>query len=596
MPKFIDLKGKTFGSWVVKEYIGKSVWRCVDTETGLTKDIHSYDLRNKYLNNRFEYKPKGIEDLSNRKFNEWTVIKYVGNKTGQWLCRCSCGSIREVSGYDLKNNKSKHCSSSIHKIENLQGQKFGEWVVIEYAGGTKWHCKCSCGTERDLETRVLKDGISKSCGHDRNYHIIHKDITGNTYGNLVVLGYTGNNQMWHCKCACGKEIDVLRDSLISGKTKSCGCLKEQMRKETLLSKYADTNTARINNPRKDWQIKVLESRENLSEYISGIGRKTTAYELSELLDVHDTTILKALRKYNLIDMVEDVRSGESAMEIEICNILDSLGVDYIRRSRKIVNGEELDIYIPEHKIAIEFNGTYWHSDEFKTSKYHQDKTIKCIQNGVHLIHIFEYEWLDMEKRSKISGYLADLLGKSEKVYGRNTKVSFISDVEAKEFLNKYHLQGYSASDINIACIKDGEILGVMTFGSPRFDNQAQYELIRLCWKQGIKVIGGAEKMFKHFLNTYSPKNIISYCDLTKFSGDVYLKLGFKTEASLLTKPNYVWVNPRHNDVLNRYQTQKSQLVKLGLGDFSETEDDIMSRLGYLKIYNSGNLKFIYNSK
>ena len=64
----------------------------------------------------------------------------------------------------------------------------------------------------------------------------------------------------------------------------------------------------------------------------------------------------------------------------------------------------------------------------------------------------------------------------------------------------------------------------------------------------------------------------------------------------ITKPNYVWVNKSTNTVLTRYQTQKSKLVGIGLGTNEQTEDDIMSNAGYIKIYNSGNIKFIWKNK
>jgi hypothetical protein len=163
--------------------------------------------------------------------------------------------------------------------------------------------------------------------------------------------------------------------------------------------------------------------------------------------------------------------------------------------------------------------------------------------------------------------------------------------EAKQFLEKYHLQGYSTSKINIGCYYNEELIGIMTFGSPRFNNDFEYELIRLCWKSDVNVLGGTEKMFNYFVKEYNPKSIVSYCDLSKFSGNIYFKLNFQTSANNLTGPNYVWVNKRRDIVLKRYQTQKQKLIEEGLGKYGNTEDEIMSNLNYLKIYNSGNLRF-----
>lgn len=596
MPKFIDLTGQTFGGWTAIEYIGNSRWICQDSN-GNKKNIHSYELRTKYKDG---VKPKGIipEGFLNEWFNNWHVDEYLGG--GFWRCTCKCGNTGKVNSYDLKNNKSKQCkecSDKKHLSEDLTGKKIGLWEVLGYAGNMRWHCRCSCEnhTERDVLGRDLRNGTSKSCGCDRNYHIIHKDISGQTFGNLRVIEYTGKDQMWRCEClACGNDnFIVFRDSIVSGKTKSCGCLKEQMRKETLHKRYGDTNTTRINKPRSDWQIKTIEDKDKLLEYINTFSYKPTAFELSQCLDVHDTTMLKALRKFNLMDSIQNVDAGTSAMEMQLLNYLKELNCNVIHRDKSILKGKEIDIYIPEKKIAIEFNGNYWHSSIFKEYNYHQNKTISALREGIHLIHIFEYEWTDADKKRKILDYLRYKIEKSNSIYGRNTEICNIDSKTAIDFCNKYHMQNGVNCEINLGCYYNSELLGVMTFGTPRFDRETEYELIRLCWKPGYTVIGGTEKLFSYFLNKYSPKSIISYCELTKFTGNTYLNLGFKTNAAWITKPNYVWVNTRLGEVLTRYQTQKHKLVELGLGTNDETEDSIMSNNGYIKIYNSGNIKFIW---
>ena len=101
-------------------------------------------------------------------------------------------------------------------------------------------------------------------------------------------------------------------------------------------------------------------------------------------------------------------------------------------------------------------------------------------------------------------------------------------------------------------------------------------------------------MLKYFIKQYKPSQILTYADLTKFTGSVYEKIGFsKCKDNSLTVPNYVWVEANSNKVLKRYQTTKTRLVELGMGDESETEDSIMRNSGYLKLYDSGQLKFEY---
>ena len=130
----------------------------------------------------------------------------------------------------------------------------------------------------------------------------------------------------------------------------------------------------------------------------------------------------------------------------------------------------------------------------------------------------------------------------------------------------------------------------MTFSTPRFNNNYQYELVRLCWNS--QVVGGTEKLFKYFIENYNPENIITYCDLSKFTGAVYDRIGFTlVKNEEITEPNYVWVHSKKNTKLTRYQTQKHKLVEQGFGTIEQTEDEIMKSLGFLKIYDCGNFKF-----
>jgi hypothetical protein len=119
----------------------------------------------------------------------------------------------------------------------------------------------------------------------------------------------------------------------------------------------------------------------------------------------------------------------------------------------------------------------------------------------------------------------------------------------------------------------------------------QYELVRFCNKLGYSVTGGASKMFKKFLKEISPKTVISYCDISWANGNLYQKLGFEFEK--LTSPNYYYnINGIRE---NRIKYQKHKLVKNG-SDPNLTENEIMNQMGYYRVYNCGNEKYIYFNK
>ena len=120
------------------------------------------------------------------------------------------------------------------KLIDLTNQQFGNWTVLYYTGNSKWHCRCSCGVEKDVNTVSLRKGTSKSCGCEKvkNARINngkYKDESGNRYGKLVViakdeeLSIQKHRAQWVCKCDCGNLKTVSSKCLREGKTKSCGC-------------------------------------------------------------------------------------------------------------------------------------------------------------------------------------------------------------------------------------------------------------------------------------------------------------------------------------------------------------------------------------
>lgn len=593
MGKFIDLTGQQFGNWKVLLYDKNTKkWVCECQCTAKTKRlVASADLRNGKTTNCGCLRKN---DLTGKEFKHLVVDSYAGDY--HWNCHCKeCNRQFKVHTYHLEHGNIPVCNhNGLHaNVDDITGKQFNDWTVLSYAGNKYWNCRCSCGVEKKVIGRDLKSGVSKSCGHGS---VAFKDLTGKNFGNWEVLSYCGGGY-WRCKCSCGKIKNVLGASLVRGESKSCGCKSSDITKKTMISRYGDTATARVGYPRHPWQITALNSKDELTKIIKKFEHKPTVLELTTLLNCNKNTILRYIHKFGLEDEISLYNYTASNLEIDTYNYIKSIyNGDVIQHDRSLLKGKELDIYIPDKKLAIEFNGTYWHCDELVGKNYHQEKSIECIKQGIQLIHIFEYEWVDINKQNLIKQLLKDKLCESKIYYARQLSIKEVAKKDEEEFLNKYHIQGFSGSKTAIGLYDNNELLGIMTFGAPRFDNKADCELIRMCFKTGINVVGGSERMLKHYIDTYKPLSIISYCDLAKFNGNSYFRLGFTTSKENLTSPNYVWVSPSKNEVLTRYQTQKQKLVNLGLDAYGDTEDEIMKNLEYLKIYDSGNLKFTWSSK
>lgn len=353
-----------------------------------------------------------------------------------------------------------------------------------------------------------------------------------------------------------------------------------------------------------WQSFQADPRRYIQ---SNFNQSPTLLELSSHFGVCLTSIYNCV---NLANNSDIIARCNSKMEDEIIRFVYPISPNiYIEKhNRSLITPYELDIYIPELKIAFECNPTTTHNSSIcdpwggqpKSSSYHQVKSKMCEAAGVRLIHIFGYEW--EHKQEIIKSTISNLLqANSTKIYARNCNIVEISDPDCRRFLDANHRQGYSSSSIRLGLTYNGELVSVMTFSKPRMsisksDNGvAEYELVRFCNKLNTSVIGGASKLFKCFLRSYSPSAVISYSDFARTCGRLYQTLGF--EYQRLSEPGYVWVDTRTDIGYNRMNSQKQNICKFlndDKIDLSQTENDIMVSHGYVKVYDSGSKVWMWS--
>ena len=376
------------------------------------------------------------------------------------------------------------------------------------------------------------------------------------------------------QCSCGKIRNVYDTNLTQNISKSCGQCN-----------------------RTEEQVEILQSKEKfqallLREYIK-LKRPLLVSEVSAILNITQRHASNLVTKYEAEAYV-DILQNRSELEEQIALFIESLGIKVARCNRTAIKGIELDIYIPDHSLAIEVNGSYWHSTLKKDKNYHLRKTQTCTKNNINLIHIFEHEWKNAKVQEKIKELIKKRLCINQtKIYARNTIVKSISTDVASDFINSYHLQGTVGCEEALGLFYDDKLIEVMTFGIPRYNTECNKELIRLCSAPGYEIVGGASKLFKHYINTYTPKSIVSYCDISKFNGKVYEQLGFELDG--YTPPNYVYVNSSDLSTLSRYQCMKHKLIEKGWGTEGQTEEQIMTEKGYMKVYDCGNKRYVYRS-
>ena len=382
-------------------------------------------------------------DLTGQKFGEWTVLEELGG--GKVKCQCSCEAktVKILYKKAVKEGKTKSCGCkrtqicSETKKENgtykerhtkYKGCRFGQLTVVgksEKEGKVLCTCDCSPDIVREFWISHLVDGTTKSCGHDR-----FVDLTGKQFGKWVVLEELGDSKVLvQCQCEDKTTKIIYKSSLLNGRSKSCGCERYKNTIQTMIDKYGDTCTLKIDRPRDDWQLNAVKNEENFKEFINKLGYTPDALDLSELLGINKASVHKYVRKYNAADLIKDCK-GSSLMEDRLFLALkDRLDYRILRHCKDIINPYEIDIYIPELKIGVEFNGLYWHSDIYKSIDYHQKKSILCIQKGITLIHVFEHEWCTDE--SKVIQSILSTISSHTDAIAENTQIICKSTVDNK---------------------------------------------------------------------------------------------------------------------------------------------------------------------
>lgn len=277
-------------------------------------------------------------------------------------------------------------------------------------------------------------------------------------------------------------------------------------------------------------------------------------------------------------------SQMSKGEDEICNLLDSLGVNYYRRDRTLIKPLELDIVIPDHNLAIEFNGLIWHSEMYgKDKTYHINKTKLCNDAGFRLVHIWEDDWRD-RKDIEIA-FLKSILGKSDtkRVYARQCDVQFVENVDAKIFLEKNHIQGHVPFSKAVGLYHHNELVALTTFTKRNED----YELTRHV--TSCNVIGSLGKAVKFF-----GEDVYTFCDNARFTGESYIKAGFIKFDKIAPDYKYLVNNTREHKFLWRREAIRRKRPDVYSDDLSERE--MMLKAEYPRIWDCGKTRYVYKNE
>lgn len=356
----------------------------------------------------------------------------------------------------------------------------------------------------------------------------------------------------------------------------------EQKRVTLNRNYGKDNPAQLHvNPEL---YSILMSSEKLEALL----RQSTLSAVCDRFNVSRSLIINHHNRHGLDIIKQRARSG---YEEEIAKILGDNGITFTRNYSKLCYPLQVDFYIPDHKLAIEFNGLYWHSEKSgsKSKDYHASKTKKCSEHGIQLLTIFEDEWL--ERQQVIVNKVLHLCGKTTQVIGaRKIQVTETRDFGfVKTFLEKYHLQG-KTEGISHAYIgkvmQSGEIVAVVTIRKVK-DNE--YEMTRFCTHNAANYPGLFSKFLKHIhLSLVEMQIMTTFADLRWSAGDVYEKSGFvKCEV---IKPDYCYTDYHTRE--HKFNLRKNKIrVKYNVDIIGKTEKMLADELGLDRIWDCGKIKY-----
>lgn len=435
--------------------------------------------------------------------------------------------------------------------------------------------------------------------------------------NITKFDNEKNKFREFCSITCRNKSEKLRKQIANTWTEEKKQAKNNRTKQTCLEKYG------VENPMQNKEIKQkaintcnLKYGGNSSTYINMTNMQdyNKDFVIANFIKDNKLNYSAFINHYNLSGSCIQTRlqylgipktksNYISSPEQEIKDFLTSLNISFVSNSRSIIQGE-LDIYIPDFKIAIEFNGIYFHSygksninpkqgDLLFQKSRHIDKTIQCEQQGIKLFHIFENEWNNSIKKEIWKSILQNALFQTTKIFARNCNLKEVSISDARSFLDENHIQGNCNSSVRLGLYYENELVSLATFGTSRYTNNIEAnELIRFCNKKYTSVIGAASKLIKHFKKTNNAP-LISYANRRWASklNNVYKTIGFTFLHE--TKPNHFYI--KNGKLHSRLQFQKHKLKNI-LETYDESQTGLQNMLtnNYRVIYDSGNLVYKLN--
>lgn len=422
----------------------------------------------------------------------------------------------------------------------------------------------------------------------------------------VIMNDTKTCGDMKCVQAYREQVNMKRYGV---KNAACSDVVKETTRQHNIEKYGASNPLKVPELFEQFKQKCIENHGEFRFNSSASRDKAKSTMISRYggagtfacEELRDKAVATMISRYGVPTCISDGHATVqtipyrpiSKVNISFGKSLNEFNIPF--KFEKSLKSVSYDIEILDRNILIEIDPTVTHnsymdifdkSSHGKPSDYHQIKSQLALDHGYRCIHIF-----DWDSKDKIIA----LLTSKQTIYARKCELRKVKNTQdIRTFLDSYHLQGFVKGIKHCyGLYYNNQLVELMAFGSPRYNFRYQFELLRLCSHTNYKVVGGAERLFNAFIKEIHPDSIISYCDLSKFSGEVYSRLGMSNVS--FTPPAKVW-SKEHDYITDNLLRQRGydQLFRTNYGKGTSNEQ-LMLEHGWLPVYDCGQAVYSWRS-
>lgn len=520
---------------------------------------------------------------------------------GPTLCACGCEEATSWRGW--KQGYALVVVGHNGSIEKVYGpdkaREISDKRKQRLIGRPSW----AKGLTKESDERIAKRGIATAKGRkkafaDGKITAWSKGLSKETDERLARAAedtrerfQQGQQVAWHAgkdettDPRIKKKNDALREAYASGKLQAWhGGLTQAT--DPRLSAFSTNGLAMW----KSWRLTNEEIEQRLQKNVNLSLERIDSYKRGNVaaLWVRCRTC-QTQEKVSLAfasnDRCKKCTPAGSRGQNEVADWLEALGVVVGRNIRGIISNRlELDVFVPAHKLAIEYNGLYWHNEGAgKDAQYHQNKSDRCADAGITLFHVFEDEWRD--RRPIVQSMIRHRLGLTpNRVMARKCAVVGLSPARRKAFFDANHIDGDTRAQQALGLELGGEVVAAMSLRTPfHKKHAASLEVGRFCSKLDTSVIGGLGRLTRAAQKTCKEQgysSLLTYVDARLGAREGWSAAGWKKVAE--TGARFWWTD--FNDRFNRFKFKADRARGL-------TEAQVAEAAGVVRIYGCKNLRF-----